>query len=280
MTELIRRIHNPSRDSASYASREWIVTNGLGGYASGTVSGIVTRRYHGLLVAALPAPTGRMVMLSHLDAQLRLASDRLVRVEPQPWPDLVGPQRSETLDTLPLVEFRLELGLPVWRFEGDGFVVEKRILMPHGQNTVHVTYRVLQAPVAARLELRPFLHVRHYESPLREALPNDYVLSDVDGHVEVAPGGDLPTLRLLFFGSSSSLTVEGAQLPHGYLLEQARGYEYRGALWSPGYFQAPLGQPPASVDATLVASTESWGVIEALTPGAIETMLMKGLVLL
>ena len=53
--------------------REWLVTNGLGGYASGTVAGVVTRRYHGLLVAALPAPLGRYVMLNHLLERVRLA---------------------------------------------------------------------------------------------------------------------------------------------------------------------------------------------------------------
>ena len=55
-----------------------------------------------------------------------------------------------------LVEFRLELGLPIWRFEGEGFVIEKRVLMPYRQNTVHLTYRLLSGPSAVRLEMRPF----------------------------------------------------------------------------------------------------------------------------
>ena len=60
-------------------AREWLVTNGLGGYASGTVAGVATRRYHGLLIAAMPAPLGRMMMLNHLSEQLRLAdADRRV----------------------------------------------------------------------------------------------------------------------------------------------------------------------------------------------------------
>ncbi len=53
-------------------SREWLVTNGLGGYASGSVSGACTRRYHGLLVAAMPVPLGRMVMFNHLAEEIRL----------------------------------------------------------------------------------------------------------------------------------------------------------------------------------------------------------------
>ncbi len=72
--------------AAARVEREWIVTNGLGGYASGTIAGSVTRRYHGVLVAALPAPVGRMVMLSHLDARVRPSprADVTLRLEPPP----------------------------------------------------------------------------------------------------------------------------------------------------------------------------------------------------
>src|SRR5919198_6222665 len=72
----IRRIHWPPPDAASdpeaLVTREWLVTNGLGGYASGTVAGLTSRRYHGLLIAALPAPLGRQVMLNHLSELVRL----------------------------------------------------------------------------------------------------------------------------------------------------------------------------------------------------------------
>ena len=62
-----------SRDADERVRREWLVTNGLGGYASGTVAGAITRRFHGLLVAALPAPLGRMMLLNHLSERLRFA---------------------------------------------------------------------------------------------------------------------------------------------------------------------------------------------------------------
>ena len=60
--------------------REWLITNGLGGYASGTVSGVVSRRYHGLLVAALPAPLGRVVMLNHLTETIRLPDGQRAQI--------------------------------------------------------------------------------------------------------------------------------------------------------------------------------------------------------
>ena len=79
MSEPVRRIAWPPAGSSnpeSLVTREWLVTNGLGGYASGTVPGVITRRYHGLLIAALPAPLGRMVMLSHVAEQVKLADGR------------------------------------------------------------------------------------------------------------------------------------------------------------------------------------------------------------
>ena len=74
MSESVRSmpwvVEHPT-DSESLLTREWLVTNGLGGYASGTISGVATRRYHGLLIAALPSPLGRMMMFNHLVEQIR-----------------------------------------------------------------------------------------------------------------------------------------------------------------------------------------------------------------
>jgi hypothetical protein len=72
---LIRRVTmgpDHVREPGELLSREWLVTNGLGGYAAGTLAGVITRRYHGLLIAALPAPLGRLVMMSQLGERLRL----------------------------------------------------------------------------------------------------------------------------------------------------------------------------------------------------------------
>src|SRR5262245_61366744 len=92
-------------------SREWLVTNGLGGYASGTVAGVAARRYHGLLVAALPAPLGRQMMLNQVS--------ELVRLRDGTTACLGGEERTGGLD-LPgaafLKEFRLEKGIPNWRY--------------------------------------------------------------------------------------------------------------------------------------------------------------------
>ena len=82
MIEPIRQFNWPidPNDEEQNLTREWLVSNGLGGYASGTVSGVVTRRYHGMLIAALPSPFGRVVMLSHVGEQLRFPDGRRIEI--------------------------------------------------------------------------------------------------------------------------------------------------------------------------------------------------------
>src|SRR5690348_15079090 len=105
-----------------HLSQEWLVTNGLGGYASGTVLGPVTRRYHGLLIAALASPAGRFMMLHGISERMRMPGGALFFGGPR--------ELAATAGALPanLVEFRLELGLPVWIFDLEGSILEKRVL--------------------------------------------------------------------------------------------------------------------------------------------------------
>ncbi|HKD36317.1 MAG TPA: glycogen debranching enzyme N-terminal domain-containing protein, partial [Pirellulales bacterium] len=140
------------------ARREWLVTNGLGGYASGTISWSPTRRYHGLLIAALPAPLGRMMMFNHLEEELRVADDRIVRLASDA--DCNSDRREFAAM---LVEFRLEDGLPIWRYQHDQLVLERRVLLPYRSNTVHLTYRLISGVGPAWIRLRPFLHFRPHE---------------------------------------------------------------------------------------------------------------------
>src|SRR6195952_599315 len=104
--------------------REWLLTNGIGGYASGSLADIPTRRFHAVLVAALPAPLGRATLLNRLTDTLRLPNGETVRLGGQD-----GPSGLELYPGSRLAEFRLEAGLPVWRYEFAGFVLEKRVLM-------------------------------------------------------------------------------------------------------------------------------------------------------
>jgi predicted glycogen debranching enzyme len=239
-------------------TREWLVTNGLGGYASGTVSGAITRRYHGVLVAALPAPFGRLVLLNHVAERVKLPSGRRVA--------LGGEERVESGAQVHgaeyLREFRLEAGLPVWVFQVDDWVIEKRLVLPHGQNTLYLSY-ALRGPGRVRLDLIPSVHFRHHEAPVSTSLDGPYTLVIVGSQYEVQ-AGSLPPLRLRVCGDEPSLSVQ----PHVvrqvlYRMEERRGYESAGDLWSPGFFRVYLG--PAT-PATLIASAESWEALNALSP--------------
>lgn len=242
-------------------THEWIVTNGLGGYASGTISGVITRRYHGLLIAALSAPLGRMLMLSHLSEQLRLPNGKVIRLTGEEFVGGVGELEGARL----LTEFRLEMGLPVWRYECEGFALEKQILMPHRQNTVHVTYRLVGGQGRVRLKLRPSMHFRPHDAPTNLPLTDPYVLTAVEDRLELAGPSHLPSLRMLVHGERRVFTIEGKTLRKShYRVEESRGYESMGELWSAGYFGVDVAQ---GLDATLVASTEQWDTVRDLSPG-------------
>ena len=264
LTRSIRRPQDPQPPDASVPRREWLVTNGLGGYASTTVVGVVTRRYHGLLVAALPAPLGRMVLLNHLLERVRLPDRHVVWLGDED--EVAGPNAADRSDHL--VEFRLELGLPVWRYELPGIAIEKRVVMPYGQNTVHVTYELVRGDEPIRISLRPSIQFRGYEAPVDTSLADKYTLSAVQGQYEVSGGADLPCLRFTIKGERAALTLdEKGMTSVPYDMERIRGYDWTGSMWSPGYFRADLrkGQP-----VTLIASAEPWEVIQALTPAEAE----------
>lgn len=241
-------------------TREWLVANGLGGYASGSIAGVCTRRYHGLLVAALPTPIGRTVMLSHLGEWLQLPDRHVVR--------LTGEERPGAPYDLPeiLTEFRLEMGLPVWRYRVLDLVVEKRILLPYGQNTVHVSYRMTEGGHGARLILRPRMNFRPHEAPVSQAPDEDYRLEVLSDRLELYSARDahLPPLRMLLQGRQTELVLEGGGYNEFvYRVEGARGYPDRGLVWTPGRFRCAL-EP--GEECTLIASTEEWARVLALTP--------------
>ena len=260
LTRSLRHPHDPLSDPQEPLRREWLVTNGLGGYASGTVAGVVTRRYHGLLVAALPAPLGRMMMLNHLLERVRLPDRRVLWLGDEQ--EVAGPNAADT--TGHLVEFRLEVGLPVWVYQLGGVTIEKRVLMPHAENTVHVSYRLVDGEGPVRLTLRPSVQFRGYEAPVTAGSDLTYTLNAVENRYELSAGAQLPALRLALRGDRAALTLDElgfASVP--YQMEANRGYEALGSLWSPGYFRADLNRDRA---VTLIASTEAWDTIQALTP--------------
>ena len=267
MTDLVRTILAPQdREDETIAAgerpprREWLVTNGLGGYASGTVAGMLTRRHHGMLVASLPAPIGRIVMLNHLLERVRLPGHGVIWLGDED--EVAGPNAIDRMGHLS--EFRLELGLPVWVYRIDGFTIEKRIVMPYAQNTVHITYRVVAGDGTIRFNLRPSVHYRPYEASVDETPMQSYTIAATGNRYELSAGPELPVMRMMLLGDRAALTLdENDAQGVPYRMEETRGYQWKGSLWSPGYFRADATK---GQQVSLIASAEPWDTVTALSP--------------
>jgi predicted glycogen debranching enzyme len=140
-------------------SREWLVTNGIGGYASGTLSGVITRRYHGLLVAALQPPLGRTVLLSKLEEtvsylgqMLPLFTNRWSGAEAQLHPQGFYHQR----------QFQLEGTIPTWSFACGDALLQKRIWMQRLANTTYIQYRLERACRPMQLTIKALVDYRDF----------------------------------------------------------------------------------------------------------------------
>jgi len=244
----------------SLLTREWLVTNALGGYASGTIGGANTRRFHGFLVAALPAPLGRTMMFNHLEEVVEGPNDLCWRLSGD---EHGGREVAFPQDGI-LEEFVVENGKPVWRFAMKGIRIEKRVLMPHLQNTSYIVYRLIEGPAGLRLRLRPSLHFRPHEGLLTSQLSDKWQVSiDSSGRaIELTDGETYPPLRLLVFGGDARVEQDPRAFEHVlYRIEKRRGYEHEGPLWSPGIIHIDLKRGD---DCGLVASVEEWPVVKAL----------------
>ncbi|MBC7794722.1 MAG: glycogen debranching enzyme family protein [Clostridia bacterium] len=262
MTDLIRTISLAQaydKKTETLLDREWLVTNGLGGYASGSLGGVPTRRYHGWLIAGLADPLGRTMMLNHLAESVMVPSGKRVR--------LGGEERDRhdiELHGLEYFEdFHLETGLPVWRTRVDKWVFERRLVMPHMQNTSYIMYRLLEGDGPVKLRVRPSLQFRGHDAFVSVGLQAPYTVTYRGQACEIrAPDERLPPLRMRTETQHGSLTLDGgSQRTIFYRVEADRGYDARGAVWSPGYFTLELHR---GMTASLVASTDEWPTIDAM----------------
>jgi len=241
-------------DPATLLSHEWLVTNGLGGYASGTIRGIATRRHHGLFVPDLPAPRGRTLMVPRVDEEVEVGG-RWILLSGAEYDD----GRLEGEGVRYLKEFRWEWQTPVWLFEIDGHQLEKRIFMPYGFNTVYIEYAVLtRDPIPFRV--RPFVMHRRHDAPLVSDGNHQEWLTIHRGQYEVHWGEDTPVLKLAVRPASGVFVAdEITSAGVFYRVERDRGYAHVENLFSPGYF---MGELQAQESTSFVASTEVWESLE------------------
>jgi predicted glycogen debranching enzyme len=146
-------------DLASAESREWLVTNGIGGYASGTVAGSLTRRYHGLLVAALQPPVGRTQLVATADELIHYAGADFSLATHRWAGGAIDPKGFLNLES-----FHLEGVTPVWTYALADALLEKRVWMQQGENTAFLQYTLVRGSGALELELKALVNYRDFHS--------------------------------------------------------------------------------------------------------------------
>ena len=166
--------------------REWLETNGVGGFASGTVNGCNTRRYHGLLVAATKPPVGRVVLLSKMEETL-IIDGRRYELGTNRYPGVIHPQGFHYLR-----QFRLD-PFPTFRFSVENTEVEKTVFMVQGENTTVIQYRVKGA-ARVQLEIRPLIAFRDYHSLTHGNGALDGRIEQQSGQISLSPYAGLPAL--------------------------------------------------------------------------------------
>ncbi len=230
-------------------SREWLETNGVGGWASSTLAGINTRRYHGLLVAATKPPTGRMVLLSKLEETIS-EGDSSVSLSANDYPGAVHPRGFELLQSCTHLPF------PVFVYEAFGHQIRKTICAVHGENTTIIVYEVLSGSASGplTLELRPLVAGRDYHSltHANSSINPDPKWDSPRGVLQYSIYSGLPDLFIAINGAEFHRDPAWYYRFH-YAVEAERGLDCEEDLFCPGVFRMVLtpGSPIA-----VVASTE------------------------
>jgi glycogen debranching enzyme len=232
--------------------REWLVTNGLGGYASGTLAGVNTRRYHGLLVAALTPPVGRTVLVAGADEQATCDGRRFPLCAHEFGDGVVGPEGYRQLQS-----FELDGMLPVWTFALGDALVERRIWMAHGANTTYLSYRLLRGSGPVELGVTPLVTWHDFHA-LRRAGTAPAVRATEHGAI-VEFQGEGGALRL--HSDLATFTLGGAWWWNfRYREETARGLDDYGDLYAPGTFAVTL---TPGICCTLVCTIEADAEMDA-----------------
>jgi predicted glycogen debranching enzyme len=241
-------------DLEAALSREWLETNGLGGFSSGTVAGANTRRYHGLLTAALNPPGGRMLLLSKLEETLVLG-ERRIDLSTNEYDGAVHPNGY-----LYLSAFRLD-PFPTFTFEAEGVKLEKSLFMLAGGNTVQIEYRLLESPAGSKpqLELRPLIAFRDYHATTHENGALNPQIQNQSNLVSVQPYGSLP--RLYFAHNAETAAPEGYWYRNFfYRQERERGLDAKEDLFNPLVLRWSLNKRQVAV---VIASTEAQDIRSA-----------------
>ena len=238
------------RDVDAALQREWLETNGLGGFASSTIVGLNTRRYHGLLVAFTKPPVGRLVLLSKLEETLLIDGKRF-DLSANRYPGVIHPQGFHYLK-----QFRLE-PFPVFTYEIEGIEIEKSVFMIHGENSTVIQYELRKnnrpdVPKNLRLEIRPLIAFRDYHGTTHKNGAINPAVQERSGLATVTPYQGLPSMHLAHNAVELQRTGDW-YCNFEYDAERERGLDCSEDLLNPFVlcFDLRLGRR-----ASIIASTE------------------------
>lgn len=235
-------------------AREWTVGNGLGGFASSTLAGLNTRKYHGLLVAAMTPPVRRMVILSRVEESVR-CDGRSFDLASNEYPGVIHPQGHTYLRAFNHEPF------PRWAYQGDGWTIEKQLRLLQGENTVLLTYTLLGGGGPVEVELRPLFALRGMHDLMYQwnGHLESHKLDNAARHLRLPA---TPRSPEVFFSHDGAFNQQGCwYLNTIYRREQERGYAGLEDLWMPGVVKYALA-PGQSVH--FVCSTDPIDLIRVL----------------
>jgi len=237
-------------DLGAALTRDWLETNGLGGFASSTIVGLNTRRYHGLLVAATKPPVGRLVLLSKLEETL-FVDGQPFDLSANRYSGAVHPQGFRYLK-----QFRLD-PFPVFTYEVQGLEIEKTVFMVQAENSTVVHYELKnnnrrESPKNLWLEIRPLIAFRDYHSTTHENEAISAAVAESYGLATVTPYQGLPSLH--FAHNAAALRKAGNWYRNfEYDAERERGLDFSEDLFNPLVLGFDLR---LSRHASVIASTE------------------------
>src|SRR6266581_141876 len=215
-------------DLTAAEQREWLVTNGIGGFASGTVAGSATRRYHGLLVAALNPPAGRTLLVGGLD-ELATLDGKTHPLATHRWASgAIAPEGH-----LSILKFQLDGKVAVWTYQLGNVLIEKRIWMRYGENTTFVQYTLVEAATVVALDLKALVNYRDFHSATHAGDWGRDTMIALPGLALSTGRADIARRILLAF----SRFVDGGMLPNNFP-DSGAAPEYNtmdATLW---YFEA------------------------------------------
>ncbi|UCG05047.1 MAG: glycogen debranching enzyme N-terminal domain-containing protein, partial [Desulfobacterales bacterium] len=242
---------NITQNFSEAICREWIETNGLGGWASSTIIGANTRRYHGVLVVDRPT-VGRMVLLSKLDETIE-TDDQRFELSTNIYPGAIHPQGFRYLQ-----KFSKSL-FPTFTFELAGIRLQKTIAGVYSKNMTLILYKVIYAPSSFILEFRPFVAGRDYHSLMHANNAINWDFSYQEEIFSARPYEGLPELFIHIPGALFEAD-QGWYYNFEYPVEKFRGLDFQEDLFTYGVFKCNLR---AGDDLGVVVSTHNPNGLDA-----------------